>query len=151
MGPLYHLVLEEDRRKVVAQAFGLLKKGGILFSAFISRYGIWGDIMRRLPGHIEQQGNLTSVLERGRNAEVPHWQGAFRAYFASPAEVIPLHERAGFTTLVLAGVEPVGASDDAYSKLTESQRKLWLDLLHEISSEPSTIGASCHMLYIGRK
>jgi hypothetical protein len=54
--------------------------------------------------------------------------------------------------LVIAGAEPVIAADDeSYNKLQGKQRQLWLDLLYELSVEKSIIGASRHLLYIGRK
>lgn len=153
MGPLYHLIYEEDRKLAVKEAFTKMKAGGIIFSSFISRFGIWGDVMRKLPGHIEYQDNVKSVLENGQDASFPpEWGDVFRAYFATVSETIQLHEQEGFKTLVLAGVEPGGiAADESYKTLTETQKKLWLDLLFSISTEKSSIGASCHLLYIGRK
>jgi S-adenosylmethionine-dependent methyltransferase len=152
MGPLYHLILEEDRKIAVKEAFNRLKPGGIIFSSFISRYGIWGDVMKNLPNYIEKQEDLKFVLERGRDAELPAWEASFRAYFATVSETIPLHEQQGFKTLVVAGVEPAGiAADETYQGLTDMHRKLWLDLLFNISKEESIVGASCHLLYIGRK
>jgi SAM-dependent methyltransferase len=150
MGPLYHLWLKEDREKTVRQAYGRLKKGGVIFSALVSRYGIWGTLMTKLPHLIERQEDLRSIFKRGRDAVVQ--RGDFRGYFASVKEVKPLHEKAGFKTLVLAGVEPVNtAGDEGYNILEGDRRKLWLDLLFSISTEKSIIGASDHLLYIGVK
>jgi hypothetical protein len=54
--------------------------------------------------------------------------------------------------LVLAGIEPaISADDDSYNRLQEEQRQLWLKLLYEISQEESALGASRHLLYIGKK
>ena len=54
--------------------------------------------------------------------------------------------------LVVAGVEPaISADDESYNKIQEKQRQLWLDLLYEMSAEKSIIGASRHLLYIGKK
>ncbi len=150
MGPLYHLVFKEDREKTVREAYNRLKPGGIIFSAFISRYGIWGTIMTRLSFLIDRQADVLSVIKNGKDVTVP--EGSFRGYFATPKEVKPLHEKAGFKTLVLAGVEPANTvADEAYSVLVGERRKLWLDLLFSISTEPSIIGASDHLLYIGVK
>jgi len=38
MGPLYHLLEEEDRRQALTEAYRVLRPGGPLFAAFISRY-----------------------------------------------------------------------------------------------------------------
>jgi hypothetical protein len=49
-------------------------------------------------------------------------------------------------------VEPaISADDESYNKLQGRQRQLWLDLFYEISTESTIIGASRHLLYIGRK
>jgi len=49
MGPLYHLVLQEDRELVLNKVFKFLKPGGVIFSAWISRFGIFGDNMKKCP------------------------------------------------------------------------------------------------------
>jgi GNAT superfamily N-acetyltransferase len=51
-----------------------------------------------------------------------------------------------------AGFEPgISADDESYNKLQGKQRQLWLDLFYELSMEQSIIGASRHLLYIGKK
>ena len=152
LGPLYHLVEEEDRKLALREAYGRMKAGGIIFSAFISRYGVWGDVMNKLPHFIEYQKDLQSILKRGRDLELPEWDGGFRAYFATVPEITPLHEQQGFRTITVAGLEPVGISvDEIYKNLDKRQRKLWLDLMFDICTKPSIIGASNHILYIGQK
>jgi hypothetical protein len=63
-----------------------------------------------------------------------------------------LHEAIGFETITVVGVEPaISTDDESYNKLQGKLRQLWLDLLNEIGAERSIIGASRHLLYIGRK
>ncbi len=38
-----------------------------------------------------------------------------------------------------------------YNRLQTPQRERWLNLLEEVSTDETTIGASRHLLYIGRK
>lgn len=151
MGPLYHLVVEEDRKMALREAYARLRVGGMIFSAFISRYGIWGDMLKNVPELIDDQNQVRSVLLRGRNSD--KWpSGGFRAYFAEVAEIAPLHEAVGFKTIKVVGVEPgISADDESYNALEGERRNLFLDLFYEISAEPSIIGASRHLLYIGRK
>jgi SAM-dependent methyltransferase len=153
MGPLYHLVEKADRRQTLTGAAVRLKKGGVIFSTFINRYGIWGDSISKNPGEIELPGVLKSIFEKGSQNLPPESRGkAFRAYFANPAEVVPFHRRAGFKKLVLAGMEPLGTIGDVfYNKLEGNLKNLWTDLLFSISTEKSLIGASCHLLYVGIK
>jgi S-adenosylmethionine-dependent methyltransferase len=151
MGPLYHLIVEEDRKAALKEAFDRLRESGILFSAFLSRFGVMSDLLRNKPGWIEDQTEVRSVLEAGKRPD--HYpRGGFRGYLAKPSEIVPLHEEIGFGTLVLAGVEPViSADDESYNKLQGNQREQWLDLLYRISTEQSILGASRHILYIGQK
>ncbi len=151
MGPLYHLVEGADRKTALKEAFDRLCSGGILFSSFISRFGIMGDLLKNLPGWIEEQAEVRSVLEKGKDPD-DYPRGEFRGYFARVSEIISLHETIGLETLALAGVEPaISADDESYNRLEGKQRQLWLDLLYEISTEKSILGASRHLLYIGRK
>ena len=151
MGPLYHLVEEVDRRLALKEVYGRLRAGGVLFSAFISRFGVLCDLLKDAPAWVEQPAEVRSMLERGRRAGDSRG-GSFRGYFAKASEIAPLHETAGFETLAVVGVEPaIAADDESYNRLQGKQRQLWLDLLYEISTEGSIIGASRHLLYIGRK
>jgi SAM-dependent methyltransferase len=58
MGPLYHLVFEEDRKAALRQAYERLRAGGLIFSAFISRFGILGDLMRKFPYWVDKQAEV---------------------------------------------------------------------------------------------
>ena len=127
MGPLYHLVVKADRKLALKEAFDRLREGGIIFSSFISRFGIMGDLLKNLPGWIEDQAGERSLLERGKRPDDSP-QGGFRGYFAQVSEIAPLHEAIGFETLTVVGVEPaISADDESYNKLQGKQRQLWLD------------------------
>ncbi len=151
MGPLYHLVEADDRRRALQESIGRLRPGGLIFSAFLSRLGVLGDFLQRMPEWIERREEVRSFLENGRRPDaVP--RGGFRGYFSSVSEIAPLHESLGIETLALAGIEPaISADDESYNKLSAPQRDLWLDLLFEVSTDPATVGASRHLLYIGKK
>jgi SAM-dependent methyltransferase len=151
MGPLYHLVVEEDRKTAVKEAFDHLRDGGVIFSSFISRFGILGDLLKKKPEWIERKSEVRSVIERGSDPEdLP--RGGFRGYFATVGEIAPLHEEVGFETSLVAGLEPaISADDESYNRLQGAQRQLWLDLLYEVSREETIIGASRHLLYVGKK
>ena len=151
LGPLYHLIEEEDRRTALREARLRMKTDGLIFSAFLSRFGVIGDLMRRVPEWINDEAHVRSFLGQGqRPTSIP--RGGFRGYFAVMDEIVPLHESEGFETLDLVGVEPaISAHDESFNTLEGEQRERWLDLLEEISGEPSIVGASRHVLYIGRK
>ena len=121
MGPLYHLEVEDDRQLALTEAYHRLKPGGMLFSAWISRYGILGDVMKNIPEWIEDQFEMQYFLEYGRRPET-YPKGGFRGYFAKVSEIVPVHERVGFNTRVLAAVEPaISADDESYNMLEGSR------------------------------
>jgi SAM-dependent methyltransferase len=151
MGPLYHLVVKADRVLALREAFDRLRTGGVLFSSFISRFGILGDLVKDVPAWIEDQTEVRSLLEKGRRPD-DYPRGGFRGYFAQVSEIAPLHEAIGFETLTVAGVDPaIAADDESYNRLQGTHRRLWLDLFYEISAQKTIIGASRHLVYIGRK
>lgn len=151
MGPLYHLIRREDRILALGEAKAKLKEGGVVFTAFISRLGIFGDLLKNCPDWIENQEELRSLLEHGHAPDFQPRVG-FRGYFAEVEEIVPLHEAMGLETLCLAGVEPAIAADDAsYNSLEGPRRKQWLDLLFELSARPELIASSRHLLHVGRK
>lgn len=151
MGPLYHLILEEDRQLALKKAFEHLGEGGVIITAFISRFGTLSQLLKDNPAWIEDGDHVRSMVQRGKRPDTMP-RGGFRGYLADVTELAPLHEAVGFETLAVAAVEPVIAADDeSYNKLTGVQRQRWLDLLFKVSTEASIIGSSRHLLYVGRK
>lgn len=151
LGPLYHLIEESDRRLALRQVRSRQREGGLIFASFLSRLGVLADLIKRTPSWIRRTDEVRALLDHGsRPTSAPH--GGFRGYFARVDEIGPLLETEGFETILLAGVEPVIAADDAsYNRLEGEERKLWLDLLEELAESESTLATSRHLLYIGRK
>ena len=151
MGPLYHLVVDGERTAALTAARDCLKPGGVIFSALISRFGILGDLIKKNPAWIEDQEWVRSTMENGHRPDHAP-RGGFRGYFVRPEQIAPMHEAVGFRTLQIAGVEPaISADDESYNALHGKQRELWLNLLFEVSAEPSMLASSRHLLYIGRR
>ncbi len=151
MGPLYHLIEAVDRKLALQEAIDRVRGGGVICSAFLNRFGMLADLIKRRPQWIEDQAHVRSFLAHGRRPDGYPRRG-FRGYAATPAEIAPLHEALGLQTLILAAVEPtIAADDESYNRLQGEQRRLWLDLLFQISAQTATLGASRHLLYIGKK
>ena len=102
MGPLYHLVLKEDRLLALRQAYSRTNAGGVLFSAFISRFGIIGDLIKKQSEYVHEQKRFDSLLVQGHE-DTNGGLGNFRGYFATVDEIAPLHEEVGFKTLAVRG------------------------------------------------
>ena len=151
LGPLYHLVEEEDRTNALRSAHDCLKPGGVILSAWLSRFGNFGNLIKKNPSWIENRDEVRWLIEKGRRPDDAP-RGGFRGHFSRVEEIAPIHEKMGFHTLQVAGIEPaISADDESYNRLEGDIRERWLDLLFEISAEPSIVAASRHILYVGRR
>lgn len=151
MGPLYHLWQESEHLQALREAQRLLKPGGLVFAAFISRFAAFRDGASKGFAWILEKPELNEkLLMTGVN--VGATDGFTDAYFAHPDEVIPLCESAGFETILRLGCEGVASGHEAYINSLEGKDfDTWADLNYRIGKDPAAIGASDHILYIGRK
>ena len=149
LGPLYHLHKLKERETALKQARRLLKPGGLVFASFITRFAGFRDAA--VHGYsfvLDDPAYSVKLLETGIH---DNGIGFADAYFSHPDEVIPLGESAGFTTLRLMGCEGILADHEDYvNSLTGADHGFWLDINYRMAQEPSLLGASDHMLYIGR-
>jgi S-adenosylmethionine-dependent methyltransferase len=150
MGPLYHLHKLEERRTALEQTRRLLKPGGLVFASVITRFASFRDAATNGFSYVQDKPAYSErLLATGIHDD---GDGFTDAYFAHPNEVIPLGESAGFTTLRLMGCEGILAGREEYvNSLTDAAHDLWQDLNYRFAQEPSLLGASDHLLYIGRK
>jgi ubiquinone/menaquinone biosynthesis C-methylase UbiE len=151
MGPLYHLLLHEERLSALQEAWRILKPGGLIFAAFISRFGAFRDAASKGASWVlENPATTEKILTTG--IDISEGEGFTDAYFAHPDEVIPLGEAAGFQTVLRMGCEGVVAGHESFINLLEGDSfEYWADLNYRLSKDPAAIGASDHILYIGRK
>ena len=106
MGPLYHLFEEADRRWALAAARRVLKPGGPLFAAFISRYAAHRDAAFRYPTEpVDRPGLYERIELDGVLPPATTGDPTFTAYFARPEEVAPLCREAGFEVVTVLGTE----------------------------------------------
>ena len=148
MGPLYHLTKAQDRKKAVEEARKLLKKGGILIAAFISKYAPIQDCFSYLDFYEDEVKELLHYLEDGKNNE----GGFTTAYFTSVEEARSLMQEQQFKELAFVGVENIlGCKEQEILKLPNEEQKKWLELGIALAEDEKLYGTSQHFLYIGEK
>ena len=152
LGPLYHLLTCQERQQAIREAWQVLRPGGLIFTAFITRYAPFRDIAKRVPYSLLEERTIwkeilsTGIYHAGQGV------GFTDAYFAHPAEIVPLMEDARFETLDVLGCEGIVAhNEEQVNQLTGEAWQAWVDLNYQLGKEPSLHGAADHLLYIGRK
>lgn len=150
MGPLYHLIDEEDRKKALKESLRALKPGGLIFVAFISNYAPMQDYAHELEDFGDQQ-DLLRFLEDGRQ-KVTEEKAYTTSYYTSVSEARELMESENLEEIVFAGVENVlCGKEKLLHELPRQQQEKWLELAWRLSSDKNLLGMSEHYLYIGRK
>ena len=147
MGPLYHLVHLDERLQALHEAQRVLKPGGFIFAAFISRYATFRDGAVKYPEEIyNEHTDWDKLWVDGVNFGA----GFTEAYFAMPDEVTPLMEGAGFTTRALLGVEGIVAEhEDTINRLSGPAWEYWVEKNYTFAKDPALLAAADHLLYIG--
>ncbi len=155
LGPLYHLISREDRLRALREAHRVVRSGGLVAAAAISRFASTYDGLLR--GFLEDPG-FEEIVERDVR-EGQHRNPSGRrewfttAYFHLPQELRNEATEAGFSVEALVGIEGPGwVLPDLDSWLENaSRRSRLLDAIRRVEAEPSLLGASAHILVVGRR
>jgi S-adenosylmethionine-dependent methyltransferase len=150
MGPLYHLLAHRERVQAVREAMRVLKPGGKFLAAFITRFAPFRYVANGEPVWLAKNPEYArQLLETGIHDQPTQFA---KAYYVHPDEVVPLMESCGLKTLNLVGCEGVVAGhEDKVNELTEEAWESWVDLNYILGHEPTLLGASDHLLYVGEK
>jgi SAM-dependent methyltransferase len=155
LGPLYHLTDRSDRVRALKEACRVVRAGGFVFVAAISRFASLLDGLSR--GFLFD-GRFRTIVEQDlrdgqhRNPErVPHWFTT--AYFHDPSELPDEAAAAGMGCVEVVGVEGVaGWLDHIFDRWDdEASREAILFAARVVESEPSLLGASAHLLMVACK
>jgi S-adenosylmethionine-dependent methyltransferase len=153
MGPLYHLLEEAERQQALAEAHRVLKPGGFLFAAFISRYASIRWAAAHEPTWPLEHPELTDmILTKGVLPPRGESDAEFVAYFAHSTEVVPLLRNVLFEIVAVLGVEGlVSMVENEVNALSGEAWDTWVDLNYRIAADPSIHGCVEHLLVVAVK
>jgi len=155
LGPLYHLVDARDRHRALTEALRVLRPGGLLFAAGISRFASALDgLSRDLLGDDRFVRIVQGDLSNGRHSNPTDRLDYFTtAYFHRPSELRGEVAAAGFDVAALYGIEgPAWILTDFDARWSDpTRREAMLHVARMLESDPDVVGSSAHLLAVARK
>jgi SAM-dependent methyltransferase len=155
LGPLYHLTERAQRLAALAEARRVLRPGGLVFAAAICRFA---SLLDGLRGPVFEHDGFARIVERdladGQHRNDTGVPAFFTtAFFHQPGELSAEVREAGFALAGLFAVEGPGALVPDFRKRWEDPkaRERLLDLVRRVEGEPALLGASPHLLAVGRR
>ena len=155
LGPLYHLVEKEDRIACLREAYRVLAPGGIVWAAGISHFASLLDSLSH--GFFDDPAFGPIVerdLEDGQHRNTTGNPLYFTdAYFHRPGELSRELLAAGFDIVEIVAIEGPGWLAKDFDRLWNdpAQRERLLTVARKVEKEPSVLGATAHIMAIGKK
>jgi ubiquinone/menaquinone biosynthesis C-methylase UbiE len=155
LGPLYHLIEAADRVRALGEARRVLKPGGRLFAAGISRFA---SALDGLSHDALQDPQFAAIVERDlREGQHRNPTGRLEyfttAYFHHPDELRAEVSDSGLTFEGLYGLEGPGWLLPDIEARIQDPRRLddLLRVARALEAEPTVVGVSAHLLAVARK
>lgn len=154
LGPLYHLPHRGERLTALAEARRIVRPGGVVFAAAISRWAArlhsvladraYRELPEILAGHLDE-------LERTGQVPPIH-EAAFTGYAHRPDELRAEIVEAGFDVIELVNVEgPAGLLVDLDQRLADpADTEVVLDSARAVEAVPELLGVGPHLLAVAR-
>src|SRR3989442_1785645 len=149
-GPLYHLVQKKERLKALSEAYRVLKPGGKLFAAAISRFTSALD--GSLRGYIRDPAFMKIIKQDLKNGQhrnpknIPEYFTT--AFFHHPKEIEAEINKAGFKSVKVYAITGFAWLLPKFNEYWKNRvlRSRLLTLLERTEREPSMMGVSDHLL-----
>lgn len=151
MGPFYHLTDSTQRDKCISEGLRVLKRGGLLVTAYIPRYYVFQYVAisdsKYLNNNLAKQ--IINTGELRHDDEKCFWTDT---YYSSSEEMEKLYNETGLQ--IIDHFSQDGISPLFHEKVdtwNDEQFDIWCDYHYSICREKSILGASNHVIIIGRK
>lgn len=156
MGPLYHLPARTDRLRALRESRRVLKSGGRIFCAAISRYA---SVLDGFRARLFDDPRFEQIVERdlvdGQHRNIaPEHDYFTTAFFHEPSDLRAEIEEAGLICDKVLGVEGplvLISGLNEWLDTRETYYRLALKYMQRLEEEESLLGASSHLLAIAVK
>lgn len=153
MGPMYHLIREDQRGVALDEVHRVLKPGGKLFVAFLTSYTpIRYSAVFLADQILENLGRIELILEEGFVPPPEKTSSEFIAHFVHPTEVTKMIWDKGFEVVNLLGLEGlVSRIEEEVNKLNGEAWQAWVDLNYRVAADESIHGCTEHLMVVAEK
>lgn len=155
LGPLYHLIERGDRIAALRETHRILKSGGLVFAAGISRFASTLDGLFR--GYLDDPEFVAIVhrdLAEGQHRNPSNHPAYFTtAFLHHPEELKAEVEQAGLSCENILAIEGAGWLLQNFEEHWNqpNRRERLLQAIRWLETEPSTLGMSAHIMAIAKK
>lgn len=154
LGPLYHLPDPGDRARALAETARIVRPGGVVHAAAITRWAsrldgmLIGRVHERYPAFVA----AVDAVER-TGVIAPIHDGAFTGFAHTPDQLRSEIAAAGLRLESLVSIEGVSfALGDLDERMDDdAERGLLLDALRAVESVPELLGVGPHLLATARR
>lgn len=151
MGPLFHLVTADDRRRALEETFRVLRPGGVIATSAMGRFFLFGHAVAQ--NSIREPETLRRVMSLVDTGYRPAGWGPFPAFSHRPADLEGEVRAAGFSDVVVVAIESffhlLGDLDRRMAD--SSSRSALFELLQRYETDPAMLAVSGHLLAVGRR
>jgi ubiquinone/menaquinone biosynthesis C-methylase UbiE len=155
LGPLYHLTEKEERLKALSEAKRIVKPGGMVLSAVISRYAsLFDGFKRNLVCDDLFSKMVVDDLNTGIHLnEIGNPEYFTTAYFHTPAEIKNEVTESGLRFEKLVAAESFGWVLDNFAEKAEDKTYLnkLLSVINMIESNDDLMAMSPHIIAVAQK
>jgi ubiquinone/menaquinone biosynthesis C-methylase UbiE len=150
-GPLSLVYGKRNRRNAMSELTRVAKSGATIFISVMNRYG--GIAL--LPNKSQYDIGTVNFINLATKGEDRTWVAGYYCHYFTPAELKEeFVSSTGSRILEMVGLEGLGApSERAINKLSRNRKawKNWMRIHYALCTEPEVVGASVHILMIGKK
>lgn len=153
LGPLYHLDRRKDRLQALAELRRVIRSGGPVFVAAISRWAARMDGILRLRLYETMPGVEAELSGVERTGRLPALEpGAFCGYTHRPSHLRGELRAAGLQSIDVVSVEgPAYLLADLPERLADDEaRRVVLETAEALERVPELLGVGTHLLAIAR-